>query len=129
MILKFVPAPKKIRDNRTNANGYYVAKCDSCGTEFYPKKVNAMYCQSKCAVQAHRSSMNYKVAAKPTKKAKKEVKIEQKPKSPNYHDADALIAEIEAKRDSKKTLTLEDSAKVRSQLSDIQAKINNLNGN
>lgn len=56
-ILKFVPSPKKIRDNRSNDNGYYEATCNSCGTLFFPKRSNAKYCTPKCAVDAHRTAV------------------------------------------------------------------------
>lgn len=56
-ILKFVPSPKKIRDNRSNENGYYEAACNVCGTLFFPKRSNAKYCTSKCAQNNHRMAL------------------------------------------------------------------------
>lgn len=64
-ILKFVPSPKKIRDNRSNENGYYEATCNVCGTVFFPKRSNAKYCTSKCAQDNHRMEL---VSVKKTKK-------------------------------------------------------------
>jgi len=53
-IQKFIPGPKKIIDHRGNSSGFYEAVCDVCGTPYYPKRSNSKYCNSKCAVVAHR---------------------------------------------------------------------------
>ena len=55
-ITKFIPAKSTIRDNRSEDGGYYVATCNVCGTEFYPKRSNAKYCSNKCTVNNHRNS-------------------------------------------------------------------------
>lgn len=47
-ILKYIPPKKEIVDNRTSNGDYYVAICDVCGTEFYPKRASAKYCTPKC---------------------------------------------------------------------------------
>jgi hypothetical protein len=47
-ILKYIPPKKEIVDNRTSDGDYYVAICDVCGTEFYPKRASAKYCTPKC---------------------------------------------------------------------------------
>lgn len=56
-IKKFIPGPKKIIDHRGNPHGFYEAVCDVCGTEYYPKRSNSKYCNSKCAVVAHRTAI------------------------------------------------------------------------
>jgi CRISPR/Cas system-associated protein Cas10 (large subunit of type III CRISPR-Cas system) len=56
-IIKFIPAKSTIRDNRSEDGGYYVATCNVCGTEFYPKRSNAKYCSNKCTVNKHRQSI------------------------------------------------------------------------
>lgn len=53
-ILNYVPPKKKIIDHRSPEGGYYNAKCEVCGTEFYPKRSNAKYCSPNCSVVAHR---------------------------------------------------------------------------
>ena len=56
-IKKFIPGPKKIIDHRGNPHGFYEAVCDVCGTIYYPKRSNSKYCNSKCAVVAHRTAI------------------------------------------------------------------------
>jgi len=56
-IKKFIPGPKKIIDHRGNPHGFYEAVCDVCGTVYYPKRSNSKYCNSKCAVVAHRAAI------------------------------------------------------------------------
>lgn len=56
-IKKFIPGPKKIIDHRGNPHGFYEAVCDVCGTVYYPKRSNSKYCNSKCAVVAHRTAI------------------------------------------------------------------------
>lgn len=51
MLLKQV---KKILDRRSDEGGYYEAKCDHCGTLYYPKSALSKYCSRACAVQAYR---------------------------------------------------------------------------
>jgi hypothetical protein len=53
-ILDFIPPKFNINDNR-NANGnYYLAKCDICGADYYPKKPTAKYCSPKCKMVQYR---------------------------------------------------------------------------
>lgn len=54
-ILSYVPEKKTILDHRKPDGGYYTAKCDVCGTDFYPLRSSAKYCSPKCAVSNHRS--------------------------------------------------------------------------
>lgn len=73
-ILKYVPPAKKIIDNRSSAGNYYVAKCDVCGTEFFPKRRNAKYCTSNCGLVAHRISVaEGKITEEKPKKVKEVV--------------------------------------------------------
>lgn len=80
-ILKYHPPLTEIRDNRTTGKGYYDAKCEVCGTLFYPKRSNAKYCTTKCALINHRISLangtaTKKVAAVPkVPKTKESVKL------------------------------------------------------
>lgn len=71
-INKFIPGQLKIIDHRGSSTGYYEAVCDICGTVYYPKRSNSKYCNSKCAVVAHRKAMAEggnvkKVVSKPKK--------------------------------------------------------------
>src|ERR1017187_2143943 len=73
-ILQYVPPTKKIIDNRKPEGGYYVAKCEVCGTEFYPERSNAKYCTRNCGLIAHRMAVaNGTATKKPVTKAKKEI--------------------------------------------------------
>lgn len=56
-IIKFIPEVKKIVDYRNSGGGFYVATCDSCGTEFYPKRGNAKFCNDKCAQNSFREKI------------------------------------------------------------------------
>lgn len=71
-IKKFIPGPKKIIDHRGNPHGFYEAVCDVCGTIYYPKRSNSKYCNSKCAVVAHRTAIGTK-----TKKTQEPLSKEQ----------------------------------------------------
>lgn len=63
-ILKYNPPPTEIRDNRNQGKGYYDAKCEVCGTLFYPKRSNAKYCTTKCALIHHRIAVANGTAGK-----------------------------------------------------------------
>lgn len=54
-ILKYIPIKKEVIDRRTTDGGYYIAVCENCGNEFYPKRSNAMYCSRSCLVMAYRA--------------------------------------------------------------------------
>jgi len=57
-ILEYIPPTNKvIIDNRKENENYYKAICDSCGTEFYPKRRNAKYCNTKCKVIQNRINL------------------------------------------------------------------------
>jgi hypothetical protein len=53
-IVKFVPPLFDIKDYRTPHGNYYVAKCDNCGQEFYPKRSDAKFCSKKCTLITYR---------------------------------------------------------------------------
>jgi hypothetical protein len=70
-IIKYNPPVLEIRDNRNKGKGYYDANCEVCGTLFYPKRSNAKYCTTKCALIHHRISVangtaTKRVESKPT---------------------------------------------------------------
>jgi len=69
-IISYVPPKKNIHDNRTPNGGYYTAKCDNCGTVFYPKRSNAKYCTPNCALISHRQAIASGKTAKTSKKTK-----------------------------------------------------------
>jgi len=52
-IIKYVPKEVPIKDYRNDKGGYYVATCDFCSREFYPKK-RAKYCSHNCLVLSYR---------------------------------------------------------------------------
>ena len=76
-IISYVPPKKNIHDNRTPNGGYYTAKCDNCGTEFYPKRSNAKYCTPNCALISHRQAV---ASGKTAKIEKQKAKKSKKPK-------------------------------------------------
>lgn len=53
-IIQYVPPKKKIVDHRKPDGGFYIAKCEVCGGEFYPQRSNAKYCTPNCGLIAHR---------------------------------------------------------------------------
>ena len=55
-IVSFTPPKNKINDHRNENGGYYTAKCEVCGTEFFPLRSNAKYCNPNCAVTQHRKT-------------------------------------------------------------------------
>lgn len=48
-IIQYVPRNVEVLDRRTPEGGYYVAKCEECGREFYPKNKKAKFCSKECA--------------------------------------------------------------------------------
>lgn len=70
-IIQYVPPTKKIVDNRSPEGGYYIAKCEICGTEFYPQRGNAKYCTPNCGLIAHRTSVANGTATKRSPKQSK----------------------------------------------------------
>ena len=76
-IISYVPPKKNIHDNRTPNGGYYTAKCDNCGTAFYPKRSNAKYCTPNCALISHRQAI---ASGKTAKTEKQKAKTSKKPK-------------------------------------------------
>lgn len=53
-IIDFIPPKFSINDNRNDNGNYYLAKCDICGTDYYPKKPTAKYCSPKCKMVQYR---------------------------------------------------------------------------
>jgi len=69
-IIEYTPKKSKEKDNRSEDGGYYTAKCDVCGTVFYPKNRSAKYCSTNCLVTAYRRRRKAKESKiKPPKKA------------------------------------------------------------
>jgi len=55
-IKSYVPKKSTVIDRRTTDGGYYVADCEICGREFYPKRSNAKFCSNVCGQRAHRNA-------------------------------------------------------------------------
>jgi hypothetical protein len=55
-IIDFIPPKFSINDNRNSNGNYYQAKCDICGTDYFPKRPLAKYCSPKCKMVQHRIS-------------------------------------------------------------------------
>lgn len=53
-IVKFIPPVFDVKDYRSPEGNYYVAICDNCGAEFYPKRSDAKYCSKKCTIVSWR---------------------------------------------------------------------------
>lgn len=53
-ILEYHPPKQKLLDKRNENGGYYTAKCENCGTIFYPERSNARYCTPNCGLIQHR---------------------------------------------------------------------------
>ena len=49
-IIKRVIGSKSLRDGRTDDGNYYIAKCNVCGREYYPKRNDSQFCSSNCNV-------------------------------------------------------------------------------
>lgn len=49
-IISYTPPKKIITDLRSVNGDFYTALCDVCGTEFYPKRRSAKYCNPNCKV-------------------------------------------------------------------------------
>ena len=83
-IKEYIPKKESIIDRRSINGGYYIAECDVCGREFYPKKSNAKYCSRSCAMIAYRLrkdiTKNANDIAQKYKKDKNE-EVEQKRKA------------------------------------------------
>jgi hypothetical protein len=77
-ILEYVPPIKSIIDNRTQRGDYYKASCDVCGTEFYPKRRSAKYCNPNCKVIQHRIDVANGKITKEIKKSSKNFNLAQK---------------------------------------------------
>jgi hypothetical protein len=61
-IIEVIP-PKAVKDCRSPDGGYCVAKCDVCGTMFWPKRTTAKYCKRMCAVKAYKQRQMNKIQA------------------------------------------------------------------
>lgn len=55
-IKSYVPKKSTVIDRRSTDGGYYVADCEICGREFYPKRSNAKFCSNVCGQRAHRNA-------------------------------------------------------------------------
>lgn len=53
-ILNYVPKKTTKIDHRSEAGGYYEAKCTECSETFYPKRNSAKFCSKTCQMQAWR---------------------------------------------------------------------------
>ena len=47
-IKSYVPKKSMILDRRSAEGGYYIAECEECKREFYPKNAKARFCSSEC---------------------------------------------------------------------------------
>ena len=60
-ILKKVVPQSKVKDYRDSGHVFFEAKCDYCGTIFYPARRTAMYCSKRCNMEhknlAHAAGM------------------------------------------------------------------------
>jgi len=74
-ILEYIPPIKKVIDKRNDKGDYYKASCDVCGTEFYPKRRSAKYCNPNCKVIQHRIDVANGKIPKEIKKGIKKPKI------------------------------------------------------
>jgi len=77
-IISFVPAKKQLKDYRSSGGSYYVAKCELCGEEFYPKRSSAKYCSLACM----QKSQTDKHKGKPNKSKNKDKEIKQDIETP-----------------------------------------------
>lgn len=83
-IKEFIPKNIPVVDRRRPEGGYYVAECDECHREFYPRNRNAKYCSADCTTRAYRK--RHPSVTKKTKitvKNKAEVKNDLLPKEFN----------------------------------------------
>lgn len=86
-IKSYVKKNVPIKDRRSTEGGYYIAECDYCGTEYYPKKAIAKYCSSECMRRAWHE------------KRKKEIEAGiNKPKRVKQNVSEPLKVEGSAKR-------------------------------
>jgi hypothetical protein len=86
-ILKYIPPTKKIVDNRNPNGGFYEAKCEVCGTDFYPTRSSAKYCTPNCGLIAHRIAVANGTAGK-RKPAK--VKVAKDPSVKEFRGMEAV---------------------------------------
>lgn len=54
-ILKHIPKKESVVDFRSEDGGYFIASCEVCGREYYPKKSSSKYCSSNCSISAYRT--------------------------------------------------------------------------
>ena len=73
-IIKYIPKTTTILDRRSDDGGYYIAKCENCGLEFYPKNKRAKYCCKDCGSKYYVNVILAKKAGKKTKVKQKTVK-------------------------------------------------------
>jgi len=63
-ILKYIPKKTQIVDHRNSEGGYFVAICDVCGREYYPKRSTSKYCSASCGMTAYRTKVSEKTVKK-----------------------------------------------------------------
>lgn len=63
-ILKHIPKKTQIVDHRNSEGGYFVAICDVCGREYYPKRSTSKYCSASCGMTAYRTKVSEKTVKK-----------------------------------------------------------------
>jgi len=83
--MKYVPTNKKIINYKSEAGGYYEAKCTICGGDYYPKSAKAVYCSTQCQQTAY---------VKRVKEKGEKVKAEEAQRLAN----EAQAKEVEAQR-------------------------------
>jgi len=122
-IIRYVPPNVPIKDYRNDKGGYYIAKCDICGREFYPKRKSGRYCSEPCLRKAElilrepkpkepkKAEKTVIVPKKTKKKAtepKQKVKIPKqeviKSKIPDKNDKVAYAEYVKAEVERKKAL-------------------------
>jgi hypothetical protein len=54
-IVSHIPKKDSIIDYRKEEGGYYIANCEVCAREYYPKKSNSKYCSNNCMISAFRT--------------------------------------------------------------------------
>ncbi len=78
MILKHVKIAKKPIDFRDSGKNYYEAQCDNCEALFYPKRSDAMFCNSSCATEFRKKYINASPKPKKTARERLQEKMAKK---------------------------------------------------
>lgn len=88
-ILKYVPKNVEVLDRRSENGGYYIATCEECGREFYPKNKKAKYCSKDCANHSY-----VRVNAASIKKSDNKIKKDEYPAGRNIIGANQVVEYI-----------------------------------